>query len=287
MADLGYLARMIISCDDGGDSTLEEELEGEGSEAPISTPTMVPPSATNIPPPAPGAIGCEWGNAETQYMLDMIREYILDSGKQSFWAKDWDRMRGRLVVQFPLESTRKGVHIKSKWNKMRKEYFRQKKEYNMSGDNSGVARWNWYNAMDGMLSETAKVNGVPGANDQGAPVAGTEGVPVDAGNDDGCGVAPAAAVRAANLPGIRGAPIKRRRIKGDMACALDRFAESFACIERMKMETAIQLHTDNKKLEMDILQSQQATTKHVAALFVDVIRSVNRGQRIGKGHAEE
>ena len=66
-------------------------------------------------------------------MLDMIHEYILDSRKQSFWVKDWDHMCLRLVAQFLLKSTCKGVHIKSKWNKMWKEYFRQKKEYNVNG----------------------------------------------------------------------------------------------------------------------------------------------------------
>jgi hypothetical protein len=75
---------MIISSGDGSDSTSEEELEGEGSKAPVSTPTMVLSSTTIIPPLAPCAIGREWGNAETQYVLDMIREYILDSEKQYF-----------------------------------------------------------------------------------------------------------------------------------------------------------------------------------------------------------
>jgi hypothetical protein len=105
---------MIFPSDDGGDSSSQEELEGDGSKAPVSTSTMVPPSATIIPPPAPSAISCEWGNVETQYILDIIREYILDSEKQSFQAKDWDHMRVRLVVQFLLQSTRKGMYIKSK-----------------------------------------------------------------------------------------------------------------------------------------------------------------------------
>ena len=81
MVDLEYLAKMILSSDDDGDSSSKEELEVEGFEAPISTLTMVPLSAIIIPPPAPCAIGCKWSNAKTQYMLDMIREYILDSEK--------------------------------------------------------------------------------------------------------------------------------------------------------------------------------------------------------------
>jgi hypothetical protein len=33
------------------------------------------------PPAAPGAIGREWSNAETQYILDMICEYFLNLEK--------------------------------------------------------------------------------------------------------------------------------------------------------------------------------------------------------------
>ena len=230
MVDLEYLAKMILSSDDDGDSSSKEELEVEGFEAPISTLTMVPLSAIIIPPPAPCAIGCKWSNAKTQYMLDMIREYILDSEKQSFHTMDWDHMHMRLVAQFPLESANKGVDIKNKWNKMLKEYFRQK-EYNVSGENSRITRWNWYNAMDGMLSETTKANNVFKANDQGAPVAGTEDAPVDVGDDDGCGTTPATAVHAANLSRIHRALTKCRKINGDIASRLDCFVEYFACIE--------------------------------------------------------
>ena len=65
------------------------------------------------------------------------------------------------------------MHLKDKWAKMHQQYYRQKKIYNISGDNSRLTRWTWYNAIDAILSETAKANGVPGGNDQGAPVIGT------------------------------------------------------------------------------------------------------------------
>ena len=48
---------------------------------------------------------------------------------------------------------------------------------------------------------------------------------------------------------------------------------SSTCIEKMKIETAIQLARDNKKFELDVLQATQAFQEHVAALFADVIRS--------------
>jgi hypothetical protein len=118
-------------------------------------------------------------------------------------------------------------------------------------------------------------------------VVGTEATSVDAGNDDGCGTAPVATVRTTNLPKVCEAPTKRRRINGDMVSALDRFTESSARIKRMKMEITLQLHVDNKKLEMDILQSQQAIIKCVVALFADVICNVNCNQSNGKGHTKE
>jgi hypothetical protein len=48
--------------------------------------------------------------------------------------------------------------------KLRKQYYKEKKLQNVSGDNAGSS-WIWYGAMDAMLSETAKANGVPGAID--------------------------------------------------------------------------------------------------------------------------
>jgi hypothetical protein len=105
--------------------------------------------------------------------------------------------------------------------------------------------------MDGMLSETTKANGVPRTNNQGA----SEAIPIDVDDDDGCGATPAAIVCVVNLLGVRKVPTKHRRINGDMASTLDRFVESSARIKRMKMEIAIQLYTNNKKLKMDILQS--------------------------------
>ena len=106
-------------------------------------------------------------------MLDLLRERIVKSGWQSIWAKDWEALQRRLVEHFPLKASRQGVHLKNKWAKMRQQYYRQKKIYNVSGDNSELTQWTWYNAIDAMLSETAKANGVPGGNDQRAPVIGT------------------------------------------------------------------------------------------------------------------
>jgi predicted transcriptional regulator len=281
MANPGFLASMMFENDESAESLSEEEFEGDSYEELANTPTAMPATTSSIPASAlpttaPLPAHREWGNAQTEYLLDMLRERIVESGFQSFRAKDWAAMRERLVAHFPLDTSRQGVHLKDKWAKMRQQYFRQKKIYNVSGDNSGLTRWTWYNAMDAMLSETAKANGVPGANDQGAPVIGTEAVPNEVEFND-------AAIRAGNLPGVCGAVVKRRKLNNDMASALDRFAESSARIEKMKMETAIQLARDNKKFELDVLQATQASQERVAALFADVIRS----QRTGKDHVAE
>ena len=116
------------------------------------------------------------------------------------------------------------------------------------------------------MSETAKVNGVLGGNDQRAPVIGTEVLPKEVEVHD-------AAICAGNLLGVRGAAVKRQKINGDMASALDCFVESSTRIEKMKMETAIQLVRENKKFELNVLQATQASQERVATLFVDVIRS--------------
>ena len=159
-----------------------------------------------------------------------------------------------------MEASRQGVHLKDKWAKMCQQYYRQKKIYNVSGDNSRFTRWIWYNVLNAMLSEIAKANGVPGGNDHGAPVIGTQVPPKEVEVHD-------AAIRASNLLGVHGAAMKRQKLNNDMASVLDRFVESSARIEKMKMETAIQLTRENKMFELDVLQATQASQECVAAFL--------------------
>ena len=58
-----------------------------------------------------------------QYLLDLLRERIVESGWQSIQAKDWEAMRVRLVEHFSLEASRQGVHLKNKWAKMHPQYY--------------------------------------------------------------------------------------------------------------------------------------------------------------------
>jgi hypothetical protein len=85
-------------------------------------------------------------------------------GYASFRPKDWERFREKIVMSYPSEAFREANHIKNKWKKLRKQYYKEKKLHNVSRDNAGSS-WVWYDAMDAMLSETAKANGVPGAID--------------------------------------------------------------------------------------------------------------------------
>jgi hypothetical protein len=108
-------------------------------------------------------------------------------------------------MSYPSEAFREAKHVKDKWEKLRKQYYKEKKLHNVSGDIAGSSCV-WYGAMDAMLSETAKANRVPGAIDQGTPVSGTQNAPVYIDND----ITPPVDTedervsRAAQLLGIRG-----------------------------------------------------------------------------------
>ena len=57
--------------------------------------------------------------------------------------------------------------------------------------------------------------------------------------------------RASNLLGVRGQSMKKRKLASDMAASLDCFCESTHRIEELKLEAAIKLHQDNRKLDQD------------------------------------
>ena len=128
-----------------------------------------------------------------------------------------------------------------------------------------------------MLSETAKANRVLGALGQGAPISGTQNAPIHIDNDiiPPMDTEDERASRVAQLLSVRGqVNMKHQRTANiDMSNVLDRFAESSARIERMKMETVIQLLVGSKKLELEILQAMQASQEHIMALFANVIQS--------------
>ena len=145
MANPDSLASMMFEIEESEDSLLKSEFQGGSFEETIDTPTTIPSTGTSIlasasPSSDPVPKHREWDNAETQYLLDLLHERIVESGWQSIWAKDWEAMRVRLVEHFPLKASRQGVHLKDKRAKMRQQYYCQKKIYNVSGDNSGLTR---------------------------------------------------------------------------------------------------------------------------------------------------
>ena len=60
--------------------------------------------------------------------------------------------------------------------------------------------------------------------------------------------------RAAILPGVKGQAVKRRRLSNDMATSLDRFCDSTRKIEELKLEVALKIHKDTKKLELEMFK---------------------------------
>ena len=125
------------------------------------------------------------------------------------------------------------------------------------GERDDGAKFIWYDAIDEILSLTAKANGVPSGMDQGVLVPGTSTsntlVDLSKGHEEGgepsslppssigneyesTGSSPRTCV--ANLIGCRGKdtsskPAKRAKIDHNFMDALDRLADSSAKIEKL------------------------------------------------------
>ena len=169
------------------------------------------------------------------------------------------------------------------------------------------AKFIWYDAIDEILSLTANDNGVPGSMDQGVlvPGMGTLIAPVDLtekGNGDAEPLLPPRSgppsstgidhestgssprTRATNLIGCRGKrtsskPTKRAKVVRNLMEALEKLADSTAEIEKLMIETALTMHKENlldcqenKKLELEMFQLQQASGERMASMFADVLK---------------
>ena len=163
--------------------------------------------------------------------------------------------------------------VLDKWEKLLSQYYRVKKANNNTG--AGATKFIWYDAIDKILSPTAKANGVSDAMDQ-EESQGTVVARVnlkDEGEGDGeaiCTRSPDRSVRAftgsgnvesrstastsprtrvANLVGCRGqgtsSTAKRARVDRDLMDTLNRMSESTATIEKMRIEAALSMHKDN------------------------------------------
>ena len=93
MANPGSLASMMFEIEESEDSLSKSKFQGGGFEETIDTPTTFPSTGTSIPVSAspssdPVPKHHEWGNAKTQYLLDLLCERIVKSEWQSIRAKD-------------------------------------------------------------------------------------------------------------------------------------------------------------------------------------------------------
>ena len=98
--------------------------------------------------------------------------------------------------------------------------------------------------IDEVLFGTTKADGIPGGMDNGEevgreeqPLVQQEKAPEQAEKEG----PESPRTRAANLPGVRGQHVKRRRLANDMAATLDRFCESTRRIEELKLEAAMKM----------------------------------------------
>ena len=73
--------------------------------------------------------------------------------------------------------------------------------------------------------------------------------------------------RAANLPGVKGQLVKRRRLANDMVAMLDRFCETTCRIEELKLEAAMKIHEDNRKLELEMFKLTQTSQERMDGLL--------------------
>ena len=98
--------------------------------------------------------------------------------------------------------------------------------------------------IDENLSCTTKANGIPGGMDNSEDVGGEEQPPIqqeEALEQVEEEEPESPRTRAANLPSVKGQPMKRRRLANDMAAAFDQFCESTRRIEELKLEAAMKI----------------------------------------------
>jgi hypothetical protein len=150
--------------------------------------------------------------------------------------------------------------------------------HNVTGDNAG-SQCIWFNMIDEVLSGTAKADGVPGGMDNGRPI-GVDDQPQSQPEEEAQHVPKedpeSPRTRASNLPGVRGQPVKRRKLASDMEASLDRFCEFTRRNEELKLEVAIKLHEDYRKLELEMFNLTQASQERMTNLFANVLQGLTK-----------
>ena len=69
---------------------------------------------------------------------------------------------------------------------------------------------------------------------------------------------------------------KQKKLASDMAASLDRFCESIHRIAEFKLDTAIELHNDNIKLEFEIFKLTQASHERMTTIFANVLQGLKK-----------
>ena len=133
--------------------------------------------------------------------------------------------------------------------------------------------------IDEVLTDTVKADGVPGGMDNGRPV-GVNDQPPSQPKEETQHVLeeePESPItRASNLPGVRRQPVKRMKLASDMAASLDRGCKSTRRIVELKLEAAIKLHEDNRKLELEMFKLPQASQERMANFFANVLQGLKK-----------
>jgi hypothetical protein len=133
--------------------------------------------------------------------------------------------------------------------------------------------------IDKVLSSTAKGDGVSGGINNGQNV-GVDDQPPSQPEEESQQVPEdkpdLPKTRASNLPGVREQSVKRRKVDNDMAASLDRFCEATCRIEELKLEAAIKLHEDNKKLELEMFKLTHASQEMMANLFANIFQGLQK-----------
>jgi hypothetical protein len=254
---------------------MEEGLGFMGSMVLASPPILGTPGSSNdggvVNLGSPPLLAREWTHGATKYLVELVKERIESYGTTVFKQQHWERIREQVIKDHPNEAWRTWTQVRDKWDKLKHHYHKEKKLHNVTGDNAG-SQWIWFNMIDEVLSGTAKADGVPGGMDNGRNVGGDEQPPsqpeveseqVHEDEPD------SPRTRASNLPGVRGQPVKRRKMASDMAASLDRFCEATRKIEELKLEAAIKMQEDNRKLELEMFKLTQASQERMTNIFAN------------------
>ena len=308
MEDENYL-RMFLA----GGASPSQASPSQASPSQASPVVSVIPAG---PPPAPRAQAPapdrHWSNGAIHFLLSQCKEHVELYNTITMRQHHWERIHGLLIAEFPQESRRKVKSLSDKWEKLRSSYSRIKKLQNQTSrgacDDGG--KFIWYDQINEILSLTAKVVGVPGGMDQGAPIpgTGTSTAPIDVSHEDDRDAEPSSTqspihsgrasssgtrprstgtsprTRAANLAGVRGKgtssqPNKKAKSDRNLMDAFDRMTESNSEIEKLRIQSSMAMHKDNlvdrqkqRKLELEIFQKQQESSERMVAMFADAIK---------------